>query len=77
MLNNNVIFKDKYSEHFSASLISQADSLEKKTYIPPYHESRPDKMMVDLRVKANCLSLEMRDLKNELISEVCIVGFDF
>jgi hypothetical protein len=51
--------------------------VEKKAYIPAYDESRPDKMIVDVRIKANCLSLEMRDLKNDLISEVCIVGFDF
>ena len=62
MLNNNVLFRDQYSDHFKKSLISQADSVEKKTYIPAYDESRPDKMMTDLRIKANCLSLEMRDL---------------
>jgi len=76
-LNNYVLYTDKYTDHFKSSLITQADSLEKKAYIPPYHESRPDKMQVDLRIKANCLSLEMRDLANLLISEVCIVGFDF
>ncbi len=43
MLNNNVIFEDVYSEHFKNSLITQADSVDRKTYVPPYRENQHDK----------------------------------
>ena len=77
LLNNNILFKDKYSDQFEISLSSQADSPNKKAHVPPYNSLRQDKMTVDLKVKAKCLSLEMRDFNKSLISEVCIVGLEF
>lgn len=61
MLNNNILFEDKHTAHFKSSLISQADSVEKKSYVPQFRPDSHDKKKTELTIKAACLSIEMRD----------------
>ena len=60
-LNNNVMHLDKYTNDFEKSFVSQADSIEKKAYIPEYDPTKHDKKLTEVKVKAACVSLEFRD----------------
>lgn len=74
ILANNVSFYDQYSKHFKTSLVTQADAQPKKIAKPKPNDPRKS---MEVRVNSSCLSMEMRDFDGSLITEICIVGFEY
>lgn len=76
ILNNNFLLKDDYQAHFEQTLRSKAD--EDESQKPAKKQVlNLDRKSLQMSITASVLSLDLRDDQNSLISDICIVGFEF
>ena len=73
-LEHNILNEDEFSDHFKALKVEQAEVIAET-------ESRiiktGNKKSMCVNIMASCLSIELRDMMDILIMELCLVNFDY